>query len=196
MTGRLFDRVAAGVGMALISPLLLGIAVAIWLDDGGPVLFRQQRVGRHGRPFFMWKFRTMVRDAERKGRQITVGRDPRITRTGHWLRRYKLDELPQLWNVVRGEMRLVGPRPEVQRYVDLYTPQQRAVLELMPGITDPASMAYRNESDLLAQTEDPEQFYISEVMPEKIRINLDYAARRTFRSDLMILFKTVFGMRT
>ena len=188
---RLFDLVCASTGLALLSPLFLCIAAVIYLEDSRPVFFRQWRVGRYGRPFRMWKFRTMVVDADRQGRQITVGRDPRITRIGHWLRRFKLDELPQLLNVMTGEMSLVGPRPEVQRYVDLYTPAQRTVLDLVPGITDPASIAYRNESELLANAEDPERYYIDKIMPEKIRINLEYAARRSFWSDLVIVLRTV-----
>lgn len=188
---RLFDLAAAGTGLLVLAPLLAAIAAVILVEDGRPVFFRQERVGRDGRPFRIWKFRTMVRDAERRGTAITVGRDPRITRIGHWLRRFKLDELPQLWNVVRGEMSLVGPRPEVPRYVALYTPEQRRVLALVPGITDPASIAYRDEAALLAESDDPERLYVERIMPDKIRINLDYAARRSLWSDLRVILETL-----
>ena len=188
---RLFDLAAAGTGLLVLAPLLAAIAAVILVEDGRPVFFRQERVGRDGRPFRIWKFRTMVRDAGRRGMAITVGRDPRITRIGHWLRRFKLDELPQLWNVVRGEMSLVGPRPEVPRYVALYTPEQRRVLALVPGITDPASIAYRDEAALLAESDDPERLYVERIMPDKIRINLDYAARRSLWSDLRVILETL-----
>ncbi len=188
---RLFDLAAAGTGLLVLAPLLAAIGLLILVEDGRPVFFRQERVGRDGRPFRIWKFRTMVRDAERRGTAITVGRDPRITRIGHWLRRFKLDELPQLWNVVRGEMSLVGPRPEVPRYVSLYTPEQRRVLALVPGITDPASIAYRDEAALLAESDDPERLYVERIMPDKIRINLDYAARRSLWSDLRVILETL-----
>ncbi len=188
---RLFDLAAAGTGLLVLAPLLAAIGLLILVEDGRPVFFRQERVGRDGRPFRIWKFRTMVRDAERRGTAITVGRDPRITRIGHWLRRFKLDELPQLWNVVRGEMSLVGPRPEVPRYVALYTPEQRRVLALVPGITDPASIAYRDEAALLAESDDPERLYVERIMPDKIRINLDYAARRSLWSDLRVILETL-----
>ncbi len=188
---RLFDLAAAGAGLVVLAPLLVAIGVLILMEDGRPVFFRQERVGRDGRPFRIWKFRTMVVDAERRGGAITVGRDPRITRVGHWLRRFKLDELPQLWNVVRGEMSLVGPRPEVPRYVALYTPEQRRVLSLVPGITDPASIAYRDEAALLADSDDPERLYVERIMPDKIRINLDYAARRSLWSDVRVILETL-----
>ncbi len=187
---RLFDLVCAGGGLLLLWPLLLAVGLCVWLGDRGPVLFGQERVGLGGRDFRMWKFRTMVVDAEKLGRKLTVGRDPRITRVGHWLRKSKLDELPQLLNVVRGEMSLVGPRPEVRRYVDLYTEEQRRVLDLVPGITDPASVKYRNESEMLAAEGDPEAAYIERIMPDKIRINLDYAARATVWSDLGVVLST------
>lgn len=142
----------------------------------------------------MLKFRTMIVDAERMGKQLTVGRDPRITRVGYWLRKTKLDELPQLINVIRGEMSLVGPRPEVPRYVAAYDAEQRKVLDLRPGITDPASITYYDESDLLAGAPDPEMMYLAEVMPEKIRINLEYARRANILSDLGIILRTIFRM--
>jgi lipopolysaccharide/colanic/teichoic acid biosynthesis glycosyltransferase len=163
----------------------------IKLDDGGAVFFRQVRVGRDGRLFRVWKFRTMIANAEQRGGPLTVGEDPRTTRIGRWLRRSKLDELPQLFNVLAGEMSLVGPRPEVPRYVALYSPDQRRVLDLVPGITDPASIVYRHESDLLARAPDPERHYIAVIMPEKIRINLAYAARATWWTDLVVVLDTL-----
>lgn len=188
---RAFDRVSAGLGILLLAPLLGLIAVVIKLEDGGPVFFRQERVGYRGRPFRMWKFRTMVPDAESRGLPLTVGRDPRVTRIGGWLRRLKLDELPQLFNVWAGEMSLVGPRPEVPRYVALYGPEERRVLELVPGITDEASIRYAEESELLATVPDPERLYVDEIVPEKIRLNLEYAARATVWTDLRVILATL-----
>ena len=189
---RIRDMCAAALGLLVVWPVLLAIAVAIVLDDGRPVLFRQERIGHRGRPFRMWKFRTMVVGAERSGQLLTVGADRRITRVGRWLRRYKLDELPQLVNVLRGEMRLVGPRPEVSRYVALYTPTQRRVLDLVPGITDPASVRFVHESDeLAAAAADAERLYVTDIMPEKIRLNLDYAARANAWTDLSVVLATV-----
>lgn len=192
-TKRAFDLVWTIPGLTVLTPVFLLIALGIKLDDCGPIFYRQERIGQGGKPFRMWKFRTMVVDAEGQGRQITIGRDPRITRSGHWLRRYKLDELPQLFNVLWGEMSLVGPRPEVSRYVALYTPEQRMVLDLVPGITDPASVKYRDESNYLAQFDDPERKYIETVMPEKIRINLEYAQRATLRSDFCVIIQTLIS---
>lgn len=189
---RAFDLFWTIPGLLLLSPLFLLIALWIKLDDGGPVFFRQERIGHHGKPFRMWKFRTMVRDAEKQGRQITVGRDPRITRAGHALRKYKLDELPQLLNVLAGKMSLVGPRPEVPRYVALYTPEQRAVLDFVPGITDLASIAYRNENRLLGAAADPERLYIETIMPAKLHINLEYARRATVWQDFCVTVQTLF----
>ena len=188
---RLFDLLGASLGLLLLSPGLLLVAAAIRLADGAPVFYRQVRVGRHGQPFRIWKFRTMVVDADRTGRPLTVGGDPRVTRTGAWLRRWKLDELPQLFNVVAGDMGFVGPRPEVPRYVALYTESQRRVLDLRPGITDLASIAYRNENDLLAGREDPEGYYTSTILPEKIRISLDYAARAGLWRNLKVILATL-----
>ena len=191
---RLFDLCWTLPGLLVLWPAFLVIALLIKLDDGGLVFFRQVRVGRSGRAFRVWKFRTMIAHAEQLGAPLTVGEDPRTTRFGRWLRRSKLDELPQLFNVLAGEMSLVGPRPEVPRYVALYSPDQRRVLDLMPGITDPASIAYRHENDLLARAPDPERHYISVILPAKIRINLDYAARATRWTDLVVLLDTLFGV--
>lgn len=173
---RALDLLLALAGLALLWPLLLLAALWVKLDSPGPALFNQERVGWKGRSFRIHKFRTMRNDPA-PGRQITVGADPRITRSGRWLRAAKLDELPQLFNVLKGEMSFVGPRPEVPRYVALYTEEERRVLELRPGITDLASIKYRDESEILARAADPERAYVDEVMRDKLRINLDYAAR-------------------
>jgi lipopolysaccharide/colanic/teichoic acid biosynthesis glycosyltransferase len=190
MAKRTLDVVGASLGLVALAPLLVPVAVLIKLQDGGPVFFRQVRVGRHGRRFRIWKFRTMVVDAERLGGTLTVGDDPRITGVGRVLRATKLDELPQLLNVLAGEMSLVGPRPEVPQYVALYGLAESKVLDLVPGITDPASIEYSNESSRLARAADPERFYAEQLMPEKIRLNLEYAARATIWSDLMMIGKT------
>jgi len=154
---RVFDLFWTCLGLIILWPLFLAVAVIIKLGDRGPIFFRQKRVGRRGKVFGMWKFRTMVVNAEQLGKQLTIGQDPRITPIGRWLRKSKLDELPQLFNVLVGEMSLVGPRPEVPRYVELYTTEQSKVLEITPGITDPASIRFRSENDLLAKAENPEE---------------------------------------
>lgn len=187
---RIFDLLIAIPATLALSPLLALLAVWIRLDSRGPIFFRQERIGRFGRSFLIFKFRTMVVDAERRGAQITVGRDPRITRSGCFLRNYKLDELPQLFNIIKGEMSLVGPRPEVPRYVQLYTDEQRLILSLRPGITSPASIAYNHESELLASHPDPERFYRTELIPAKINQDLSYAQRATIWSDCVIMAKT------
>jgi lipopolysaccharide/colanic/teichoic acid biosynthesis glycosyltransferase len=191
MAKRAFDLFWSVLGLVVLSPLLLLVAILVKLEDGGPVFFRQVRIGRGGHPFRIWKFRTMVVDAERQGRAITVGQDRRITRIGRYLRSTKLDEFPQLLNVLAGEMSLVGPRPEVPRYVDHYTEAQRAILGLRPGITDLASIKYRNESDLLGQAEDPEATYVQVVLPDKIRINLAYAEGAGVGSDFLVILATL-----
>jgi len=188
---RIFDFIAALVGLVILLPVLILVAIIIKLDDHGPVFFRQVRVGRGGVPFRIWKFRTMAVDSEKLGRSITVGEDRRITRAGAWLRRWKLDELPQLINVIVGEMGFVGPRPEVPRYVALYTEAQRKVLELRPGITDLASIAYRNESEILQAQADPDAHYVNVIMVDKIRINLDYAARANVWRNIRVILATL-----
>ncbi|MDX2034338.1 MAG: sugar transferase [Blastocatellia bacterium] len=188
---RAFDLAVALPLTVLLTPVFAGLAALVRLDSRGPVFFLQQRVGRWGAPFTIFKFRTMVVDAERLGAQITIGRDPRITRMGHLLRRTRLDELPQLLNVLRGEMSLVGPRPEVPRYVAAYSDAQRAILSLRPGITSPASIRFRNESDLLAGHPDPETLYRSEIMPAKLSEDLAYARRATIWSDLGVVMQTL-----
>jgi lipopolysaccharide/colanic/teichoic acid biosynthesis glycosyltransferase len=178
----------------LLAPMFAAIAVAIKLGDGGPVFFSQTRVGQFGRPFRLHKFRTMVPQAEQQGLQLTLGGDVRITRVGRWLRRTKLDELPQLWNVAKGEMSVVGPRPEVPRYVAFYTPEQRRVLEVRPGLTDPASLKFIDESSVLATAASPEATYIQVILPMKLAINLDYLRRRTLASDMLVIVSTVWRL--
>jgi lipopolysaccharide/colanic/teichoic acid biosynthesis glycosyltransferase len=187
---RAFDLAATMTGLFIIWPVLVVIAFAVKVD-GGPAFFRQERVGRGGRRFRIWKFRTMVPNAERLGPQLTADGDARITRLGGWLRKTKFDELPQLFNVLAGEMSLVGPRPEVPRYVALYSGEQRRVLGLLPGITDPASIAYRDEARLLASAVDPERLYVEQIMPEKIRLNLEYARRATIVTNIRIVLVTI-----
>jgi lipopolysaccharide/colanic/teichoic acid biosynthesis glycosyltransferase len=190
-TKRLFDIVAAGAGLVLLSPLLLALALWIRFDSPGPVLYRQQRVGRHGVPFDILKFRTMKQRTE-DGPQLTVGQDARITRAGHLLRHYKLDELPQLINVVQGSMSLVGPRPEVPRYVDCYPPAVRAtVLSVAPGITDLASILYKEESEVLGRAANPEQAYLETILPVKLEYYQRYVRERSFWLDLRIIFRTL-----
>jgi lipopolysaccharide/colanic/teichoic acid biosynthesis glycosyltransferase len=189
---RTFDLTLCILGLMVIWPVLLVIMILIRRDGGKTVFFRQLRIGKNGNPFLIWKFRTMVEDAESLGKQLTVGDDPRITRIGYWLRKTKLDELPQLFNILSGEMSFVGPRPEVPKYVELYTEEQKQVLNLLPGITDLASIEYRDESNLLAESSDPEKTYIEEIMPEKIRINLEYCNRSNVLTDLMVILKTLF----
>lgn len=188
---RLFDILCAMAGLVVLSPLLIVLATAILLKEGRPVFFRQERVGQFGKPFRIWKFRTMVPNAETLGASLTAAGDVRITPLGAWLRKTKLDELPQLLNVLLGEMSLVGPRPEVALYVAKYNDSQVRVLELVPGITDPASVRYFNESSLLGETDCPETTYVEQVMPEKIRLNLEYAEKANIVSDMNVIVKTI-----
>jgi lipopolysaccharide/colanic/teichoic acid biosynthesis glycosyltransferase len=191
MAKRIFDIVAATTGLLILLPFLVLIALAIALDSKGPILFLQQRIGKGGEPFFLFKFRTMHVGSD-KGTAITVGnRDPRITRVGYYLRKSKMDELPQLYNVLKGEMSFVGPRPEVKRFVDLYTPEQRRVLEIAPGMTDYASILFRNENELLDGKSDPVTFYIDHIMPKKLQLNLEYVNSNSFWMDFKIIFKTL-----
>ena len=191
---RLMDVVISGGALLVIWPVLLLIALAIKIDDPGPVFYRQVRVGRGGKEFRIYKFRTMVVDADKKGLQITVGRDNRITRMGALLRKTKLDELAQLINVFNGEMSFVGPRPEVPKYVNLYTPYQRQVLLVRPGITDYASIAYRNENDLLEGAEDPEKMYIETIMPDKIELNMKYLREISPIADIRLILSTIVAV--
>jgi len=191
MPNRIFDLVFSTVALVLLCPLFLFIALAIRWDSSGPVLFRQERVGRRGRPFHIRKFRTMVVDASSRGPAITIGRDPRITRVGAWLRRTKLDELPQLMDVLQGHMSLVGPRPEVPQYVALYPPDLRErVLAVRPGITDPVSLKLADEAGVLAASADPERTYREELLPAKLREAVAYAEQASLWSDLRIIGAT------
>ena len=188
---RAFDLLVSSLGLVAIIPVFFAAALAIKLDSAGPVFFLQQRVGRNFKPFWIFKFRTMTADAAARGGQLTAGADPRITRVGRWLRQTKIDELPQLINVLRGDMSLVGPRPEVPRYVEMYREEYREVLSVRPGLTDPASVKYRDEARILAASSDSEQEYIRRILPDKIALARDYVARATFSSDLVILIRTL-----
>ena len=191
---RAMDIVLSACALAVLWPLLLLSALAIWIDDPGPVFYRQVRVGRNGKTFRIFKFRSMVMDADKKGLAITVGRDSRITRVGAVLRKTKLDELAQLLNVLFGQMSFVGPRPEVPKYVELYTPYQRQVLLVRPGITDYASIAYRNENDLLAGAPNPETMYIEQIMPDKIELNMKYLREISPLADIRLILKTIVAV--
>ena len=188
---RLFDIIASALGLIVLSPLFLVLAVWIKVDSKGPVFYRQTRVGWHNKDFRIFKFRSM-RVGSDKGSLVTIGgRDPRITKSGYYIRKYKLDEFPQLINVLIGDMSLVGPRPEVRHYVDYWTPEQMRVLEVRPGITDPASIKFRNENELMAQAGDPEQYYINVIMQEKLRLYLEYVDNQSFLYDLWLSFATL-----
>lgn len=191
---RLLDVLASLLGLLLLSPVLLCLALWIRLDSKGPALFRQTRVGREEKPFSIFKFRSMVVEAEQKGPQLTGRADSRVTRAGRVLRKLKLDELPQLWNVLRGDMSLVGPRPEVPRYVEHYTLGQRNVLLIRPGITDLASIAYRNENELLEESLDREATYIEKIMPEKLALNYRYIRDFSVGRDLLLILGTVLAV--
>lgn len=183
------ERILAVAGLAFASPVLVVAAVAIVVEDGFPVRFRQLRIGKNGRPFMLWKLRSM-RSAPAP-RCITAAGDPRVTKVGRWIRRYKIDELLQLWNVARGEMSLIGPRPEVPRYVDLKDPLWERVLSAPPGITDLASLVYRNEEELLSLAECPEAYYRSTVLPDKLALNVNYMQHRSLARDAKLLFLTI-----
>lgn len=188
---RLFDIICACVGLLVLLPGGLLIALLVKLSDGGPVFYRQTRIGRFGKPFRIWKFRSMVVNADKTGVPLTKDEDPRITRIGRLLRRSKLDELPQLWNVLIGDMSLVGPRPEVPRYVERYTPEQREILKYKPGITDVASLLFRDEETLLRGTADVEGFYLQYCLPKKIELNRQHAERASLLQDIWIILQTL-----
>ena len=190
MAKRLFDIFFSLVFILLFSPLLLIIMIFIVIESQGGAFYRQVRVGKSNRDFKIFKFRTMRVGAEKGGLLTVGGRDPRVTRVGYYLRRYKLDELPQLFNVLLNDMSFVGPRPEVRRYVEMYNDEQKRVLLVKPGITDPASISYIDENEILSKADDPEATYIKEVMPAKLAINLAYLNRRSFFTDLGVLFQT------
>lgn len=187
---RLFDIIASGLGLIVLSPLFAVLAVWIKADSKGPVFYRQTRVGRNNRDFRLYKFRSMRPDSDKLGLITVGGHDPRVTRSGYYIRKYKLDEVPQLINVFIGDMSLVGPRPEVRKYVDMYTPEQMRVLTVRPGITSLASIRYRNENDILAAAEDPGRCYIEQVMPDKLAIDLEYVDRATLWNDIRLIFST------
>jgi lipopolysaccharide/colanic/teichoic acid biosynthesis glycosyltransferase len=188
---RLYDLALSAGGLVVLSPLFLVVAALVKAADGGPVFFRQERIGWRGQPFRMWKFRSMVPRADANGRLVTSAGDPRITRFGRLLRKTKLDELPQLWNVLKGEMSLVGPRPEVAKYARRYTPEQRQILDLKPGITDLASLHFRNEELLLQHADNVEDFYVRYCLPKKAQLNLEYAAKANLLSDTWLIFQTI-----
>lgn len=188
---RFLDILASLLALLIFSPVLLIFGLLIILEDGWPILFKQERIGLGAKPFVMYKLRSM-RNRKEGGMAITVGnRDPRVLRVGGIIRKYKLDEIPQLINVLKGEMSLVGPRPEVPKYVAMYNEKQRKVLSIRPGITDLASIAYRNENEILAESDNPEQTYINEVMPNKLDLNLEYVRRRSLVYDLQLILKTL-----
>lgn len=191
MLKRTFDTVVAAVVLAGLLPLFLVVAALIKLDSPGPVFFRGTRVGRHGRPFRIFKFRTMVAQAEHLGGPSTPRDDTRITRTGRWLRRYNLDELPQFLNVFRGEMSIVGPRPEVPQYVALFSDEERSILAVRPGITDWATIWIRDEGRILAGSPDPEKTYLETIWPEKHRLALEYVRQHSIWVDLRIIWMTL-----
>lgn len=189
---RIFDIVMSGLGLVCLSPLFLVLAVWIKCDSAGPVFYRQVRVGRGNKDFRLFKFRSMRPDSDKLGLITVGGHDPRVTRSGYYIRKYKLDEFPQLINVFVGDMSLVGPRPEVRKYVDLYTPEQLRVLNVRPGITSLASIRYRNENEILAKADDPDKTYVEQIMPDKIAIDLEYVENASLTNDIKLIFKT-FG---
>lgn len=188
---RAFDIVVAAVGLLVVAPLFPVVAVLIKLDSRGPVFFRQERVGRGFRPFRIYKFRTMVQDASQRGGPLTSANDRRVTRVGRFLRKAKIDELPQLINVLKGEMSLVGPRPEVRKYVELFRDDYREILKVRPGITDLASLRYRNEDAILGAAKDPEREYVTRVLPEKIELAKQYISNASFWFDLALIMRTL-----
>lgn len=188
---RLFDIVASTFGLLILSPLFVVVAIWIKLDSKGPVFYRQLRVGRYGKDFRIFKFRSMRVGAD-SGSLVTIGgHDPRVTKCGYFIRKYKIDELPQLINVLVGDMSFVGPRPEVRHYVDYWTPEQMRVLDVRPGITDPASIKFRNENELMANAADSEDYYIHTIMQEKLKLYLDYVDNASFLYDMQLIFRTI-----
>lgn len=188
---RFFDFILSLVGLVVLALIFIVLAIWIKIDSKGPVFYKQVRVGQNGIDFGLFKFRSMVVDADKKGLITVGGRDPRITRSGYFIRKYKLDELPQLINVLLGDMSLVGPRPEVRKYVDLYTDEQQKVLSVKPGITDYASIEYMDENEILGKSNDPEKTYIEEIMPEKIKYNMKYINNKNLFEYFKIILLTV-----
>lgn len=191
---RLFDILASFLGLIIISPLFMVLAIWIKLDSKGPVFYKQERVGRGNKDFKLYKFRSMRVGADKDGLLTIGGRDSRLTRSGYYIRKYKLDEFPQLINVLIGDMSFVGPRPEVRKYVDMYTLEQMHVLDVRPGITDAASIKYRNENELLEKAENPDEYYIKVIMQDKLRINLEYVKDHSFLNDIKLIFSTFWAI--
>lgn len=187
---RLFDILFAGIGLIVLSPLLAVLYLLVCIESHGGGFYRQKRVGKNGKDFWLYKFRSMRKGADKKGLITVGGHDSRITHTGYFIRKYKLDELPQLFNVLRGDMSLVGPRPEVRKYVDMYTSEQRKVLSVRPGITDYASIEYADENVILGQSANPDKTYIEQIMPDKIRLNMKYIANHSIGEYFKIIFLT------
>lgn len=191
LSKRIFDILSSTCAIFILAPFFVIIAVLIRIDSKGPIIYRQKRVGKGNKDFYLNKFRTMVTDADKKG-QLTVGmRDSRITKMGYFLRKYKLDEFPQLINILNGEMSIVGPRPEVRKYVNLYNEKQLRVLNALPGLTDTASLSYINENEILGKAENPEKTYIEEVMPAKLEMNLQYIEKQNLKTDIDLIFQTL-----
>lgn len=191
MIKRIFDIIFSFLGILILFPAFLIISIIIICDSRGGIFYKQVRVGKNGKDFYLLKFRTMRTGADKKGLLTVGGRDPRVTTAGYYLRKYKIDELPQLFNVLLGDMSLVGPRPEVRKYVEMYSENQLKVLSVKPGITDYASIEYSDENELLAKSENPEQTYISEIMPAKLALNMKYIREKNLKTDLKIIFNTV-----
>ncbi|MBB6713539.1 sugar transferase [Clostridium gasigenes] len=188
---RAFDIIASFIGIVILSPILLGVSIAIKIDSKESIFFKQVRVGKNEKRFNILKFRTMIVNAENLGKQITIGKDKRITKVGALLRKFKIDELPQLINVFKGDMSLVGPRPEVPKYVDMYNEEQKKVLKVRPGITDIASLRYKDENDILGKVKNPEEYYINTIMPDKLKLNLEYIEKNNIIFDLFLIIKTI-----
>jgi lipopolysaccharide/colanic/teichoic acid biosynthesis glycosyltransferase len=194
MLKRMFDLVLATLGLIALTPAMLAAALAVRLDSPGPALYRQKRVGRGFQPFEILKFRSMVQGADQIGRQITAGADPRVTRVGHWLRKTKIDELPQLINVIKGEMSLVGPRPELPKYVEMFRDDFTEILSIRPGITDLASIRFRDEASILGKAQDPEHEYVTRVLPDKIALAKKYIGQSSLVLDGFLIAKTLFRL--
>lgn len=191
---RLFDIIVSFIGLIILSPLFIIIIFLLYITSKGPVFYKQVRVGRYNKDFRIFKFRTMHVNADQLGLLTVGGKDPRVTTLGYYLRNYKLDELPQLLNVLFGDMSFVGPRPEVRNYVELYNPEQLKVLNVRPGITDMASIEFSNESEILALQDNPNDYYIRVIMPKKLQINLDYLKERNLLKDIGVIFKTFLAI--
>jgi lipopolysaccharide/colanic/teichoic acid biosynthesis glycosyltransferase len=194
MIKRMFDATLALFGLVLLSPVMFMAGLCVMLDSCGPIFFKQERMGKGFKPFLIYKFRTMVQDAQRLGGPLTLGQDPRITRVGKVLRKSKIDELPQLINVLRGEMSFVGPRPEVRRYVELFREDYQEILKLRPGITDLASLKYREEVEVLTQGDNVEETYITHVLPDKIRLGKAYVRQTSLCFDLSLILRTLVSL--